>query len=970
MIADEAIPVNGYAVTIASGQNVVLDLNGKTVTGVCDSASTSALIRNLGTLTVNDSGSNGKLIGGADPTWTWDGSDDYTGSYASNLIRNEGTLTVNGGTLYNASSGSAAYAIDNYGAGKVTVNGGTIDARKASAIRLFYNNGGGITVTGGTIGRYISDDDCCYMGIQVMAGTNADVTVTGGTISGYYALYSNGSGDSSVDISGGLLDGIVGFGSAGPDTVSISGGKYTAEIAAWGTQTGFISGGLFAEKPDAALCAEGLYPIDNQDEATKDEYPYTVGGAVAEVNEDYFATFDEAAAARTSDDDIVTLLANIEAAYTLESGSLKVKLADKTLTVNAPDGKVLLTSGPDDDGITTYTIAEPVAKIDEALYATLQAAIDAAYEMTGSVTVTLIADITEVAIIHQKAGLDLTVDGDGKTITGQIYIDGDGRYEGTDTLTIKNTKFAYDAATYDDAFIDVPSTKTAGKPYSTGKYNYAHNIKVTNCEFAGEGGTTVAFRVASGAGANKVELDSLTVTGGHSMAQLFGVKDLTISNSTVTGTKNGINISGGEGTGTITGNTLTTNGYTVRVKEASGMDVTLTDNTFSGVEGIISTATSGGKITVADGKYAGPLPTDADKFTVEGGLFTEKPDAAVCAEGLYPVDNQDEATKAEYPYTVGAAVASVTKEGTTTYYMTLVEAVEKAETGATVTLLKDASGAGIFVGANDGKNITIDLGGNTYTVIGPAVGSSGTQSQAFHLEKDNTIKITNGKVTSTADSGVLMLVQNYCALTLTGVELDGTNLPGSGRYVLSNNNGSAVIDGSKITAKDGDFAFDVCRYASYPSVNVTVTGDSEINGKIEVSASGSDAKDGFGLTLESGTFNGELVLDATAKAAMASTPEKVNIIKSNDVDEAAPDGYAWHDLGNGTSKLAAAVAKIGDTLYASLLDAVSAVPADGTETTITMINDDAVVAGVTIAAGQNIILELNGKAITGNTDSS
>ncbi|MBR3099492.1 MAG: InlB B-repeat-containing protein, partial [Clostridia bacterium] len=69
------------------------------------------------------------------------------------------------------------------------------------------------------------------------------------------------------------------------------------------------------------------------------------------------------------------------------------------------------------NGKLVGAVAEIAGEETTAEYRTLQAAIDAAHEMTGSVTVTLIADITEVAIIHQKAGLDLTVDGDGKTIT-------------------------------------------------------------------------------------------------------------------------------------------------------------------------------------------------------------------------------------------------------------------------------------------------------------------------------------------------------------------------------------------------------------------------------------------------------------------------------------------------------------------------------------------------------------------------
>ena len=257
MIADETIEVTGYALTIPANKNVVLDLNGKTVAGTCTTAATSALIRNQGTFTIQDSseGKTGKLLFTADPVWHYSEADPS--GYASNLIRNEGTLVVNGGTLYNASEGSACYAIDSFESGKVTINGGTIDAAKASAVRMFYNNGGKITVNDGTIGHYNGDDDCSYMGVQVQSGSNADIEIKGGTIAGNYAFYSNGTGGSSVNISGGTFDGYVGFGSAGPDDIAISGGTFLEEVVTWGAQEGFISGGNFRTILDETYCADG-----------------------------------------------------------------------------------------------------------------------------------------------------------------------------------------------------------------------------------------------------------------------------------------------------------------------------------------------------------------------------------------------------------------------------------------------------------------------------------------------------------------------------------------------------------------------------------------------------------------------------------------------------------------------------------------------------------------------------------------
>ena len=469
-----------------------------------------------------------------------------------------------------------------------------------------------------------------------------------------------------------------------------------------------------------------------------------------------------------------------------------------------------MTQFPDDPDVwnkcNTYVNGELVGAVAKVVsgdqtveYKSLKEALNAAHEKTGDVTIMLLADIKEVAVIHQKAGLNLTLDGDGKTITGQLYIDGDGRYNDADMLLIKNIKFAYDAATYDDAFIDVPSTKTAGKPYTTGKYNYAHNITVKDCEFAGEGTTTVAVRVASGAGANKVTLDGLMVTGGHSFAQLTGVKDLTITNCAVTGTKNGINISGGEGTGTISGNMLTTTeGYTVRVKDASAMIVTLSDNTFSGGEGFVSAATAGGKIIVTDGKYTGPLPTDGTKFTVTGGVFNELPSLEVCGEGLYPIANPDPATSGEYPYTVGEAVAKVDD----VFYANFSDAVAAANNGEkVVTLLADIVEeyllqSGTLKVAHNGKKLTVNVEeGKVLTV---------TESEGVttYTVNEAVAKIGDTLYASLADA-VAAVPTDGTATTITMIANEAINVVGSAITIAAGKNVTIDLNGFQVVGTAG-----------------------------------------------------------------------------------------------------------------------------------------------------------------------
>ena len=185
--------------------------------------------------------------------------------------------------------------------------------------------------------------------------------------------------------------------------------------------------------------------------------------------------------------------------------------------------------------------------------------------------------------------------------------------------------------------------------------------------------------------------------------------------------------------------------------------------------------------------------------------------------------------------TTAASKVSINKEE---FFDTLVEAVAAAKDGDTIYLLEDMEGAGIGIFAPDVKDFTIDFGGNTYTCVGSPVGSSGTESQAFHLEKsaDKTpnVKLQNGTLTATTGSGVYMLIQNYCNLTLTNMNLIGTT---DTQYVLSNNFGNTVIDGNtSITATAGNVAFDVCyangSYADGVSVTLDTTGT--ITGDIEL----------------------------------------------------------------------------------------------------------------------------------------
>ncbi len=281
------------------------------------------------------------------------------------------------------------------------------------------------------------------------------------------------------------------------------------------------------------------------------------------------------------------------------------------------------------------------------------------------------------------------------------------------------------------------------------------------------------------------------------------------------------------------------------------------------------------------------------------------------------------------PVATAAAAAQI---GETTYE-TLAEAFAAGKDGDTITLLRDCSGDGIGVkpGTFTSKGLTVDFAGHAYTVGGKLVGSSGTMSNGFQLNKNNKITFQNGAIygdasvagddTTSWSGAPAILIQNYCDLTLSGMKVSG----GSNTvYTMSNNCGNVVIENTTINAGRGSsnrapFALDACGYSDYTGVSVTVKGTSAINGDIEVSRSAKN-KNAVTLTLESGTVNGKLKIDSSIKSGDATT-----VTKSNAVNVAAPAGYVWD---NGT--LAAAVAQIGETGYASLQAAIDAVKSGGT----------------------------------------
>lgn len=428
------------------------------------------------------------------------------------------------------------------------------------------------------------------------------------------------------------------------------------------------------------------------------------------------------------------------------------------------------------DDVQIYPL-KPVAKIGEIGYPTLQSAVDAAYKMTGDVTIQLVDNITEYAIVLQKAGLNLTIDGkDGDTnhtIKGQIIIDGAGNLDNTETLVISNLNFEGnkdDFSGNSDAFILIPSPKDSGKPWhytnTTNKdhYNYAHNITVSNCSFVStsensKGYDVVGVKVPS-QGARNIVIDKCSGDNLHSLAQLAATEGGAITNCEVKNGESLVNVNGGSGTFTVSGNTLAaaegSDGYGVRENGESSATINLSDNNFKAANAIVfgkGNSKTAGTINVTSGTYVGGITKTTaatGKIVISGGHFSapiyEDAYSAFIADDLTGINGLYANETPEAPNGVAAGIVKVTEtDGTISFYPSLQEAVDAAGENAVVTPLIDIDLAASSVVIT--KPLTID--GENHAI-------SSTAAQAILLKSATAgnVKIQNVNITASKGHGI------------------------------------------------------------------------------------------------------------------------------------------------------------------------------------------------------------------------
>ena len=517
-------------------------------------------------------------------------------------------------------------------------------------------------------------------------------------------------------------------------------------------------------------------------------------------------------------------------------GEMQVKARKIAGTVLAVLTAVFMSVGAVNVQTVSAADADPAGSVARAKastesvweeYPTVQAAIDSLGENTGAVE--LLANVTESIVIPEEAMFTLNLNGCNIT-----------NAEGQDTITNKSVSFTViGSGTVDNvshgkaAFVNEPG---AFAMLQGGTYTRSEE----NGSSAEESGGNSYYNI--------VNHGRMTIFDGVTVMQTGAFSSL-LENGWYNGAQN---VSKEESVLTIAGGTFS--GGLNTIKNDDYGSLTINGGSFTNVAQAAllnwNKAEINGGIFEAGGNVIlnGKLDDEMDQgeLTINGGKFTSTSGNAVIAQ-MGGSSSIGEIVVAEGIKIPGLYFA-VTKDGKTLNYTTAVDAVASVGDGesAVVTLLDNYDGGGVKV-EGTGKDITFDLAGYTWTIGTPLVGSAGTETNAFQLLKDNTVTFGNGVITS---DEAKILIQNYCNLTLDGVDVSLTT-PGTGMYAVSSNNGSTVVKGgSTITVNDGNYAMDSFTFGDYDGGNVFIE-DAVINGDLEIANGGK-------MTVHGGTVNGNV----------------------------------------------------------------------------------------------------------------
>ncbi len=553
--------------TIEINGNVVLDLNGWTVTAKGDPAFN---IDDDGNLTICDSSSDG------DGKITNTGSDRF-----QKVIEVYGTFVITGGTInnsgdhgyalyadYNASveitdgtisnSGNFGYALRADMDASVEINGGTISNSGYNGNALYANSNALVIMNDGTISNSANNGEALYV------NSNASAELSGATITnnngGKYPVNINGGSFSmtegtinqdstaqngiaihanedakSVSISGGTVNSPNGVGVKAPYTqVSVTGGTFNTKSCAFFTRKLDISP---SSDEDVKVTSDTylIYSLVDSDKYGNSDNKINGGTFYApcvvigdgpsrlEING---GVFNDLNAVQTGDSTTVVIT----------GGTFKGSDGKGFTKVNdyIPDNNAMEVD-PDSGEIVVSDDA--VAVVNGVGYETLADAIEAASDND---TITLVDTVTAYSeIIIDKS---ITIDGQGHKIILNAQQD-------SQALSIGNTTTRDIAVTFDNVDLTIKGTTGTGADAidvwaGLNIYNSKVEISELRSAFVMQGGmdakvnvnnSTVNVHDITGNGSNGgvVDIEGSEVSFTNIDSHALSIEELTVGNSTL-----------------------------------------------------------------------------------------------------------------------------------------------------------------------------------------------------------------------------------------------------------------------------------------------------------------------------------------------------------------------------------------------------------------------------------------------------
>ncbi|MBE6338268.1 MAG: T9SS type A sorting domain-containing protein [Lentimicrobiaceae bacterium] len=426
-------------------------------------------------------------------------------------------------------------------------------------------------------------------------------------------------------------------------------------------------------------------------------------------------------------------------------------------------------------GVITPSDYEPTylfAELNGTKYPSLQAALNAC--TTGNNTINLLFHNSDNATVSQKEGVNITIDGNGYKdkqfeYTGTIYVNGNSRHTGAETLTIQDINFTTENDSHD--FI---SCNDGGNQV----IRYAHNVTVQNCNFTAKEASTavVALRFRQ---SYNINVKDSEFTNLHSAMWATGTSGIAFDNITATNCKEG------------------------GISVATSTPVSVKNSTIAGAQyGVRADGSGAYSLTVENSELTAEVPVIVRNTTAEYNLTVNNNvelDATENGPQVVVTKGSD-----SDPYVAPTAKVNVTLYDNVTstfglvakignkYYSTLDEAFAVATEDQTIVLLADATPALTSQRAIT-KAAVIDLGGKTLTLTEDDLYFGTTEFKNGNIIVDPSVFASTAVFWMFENQTLTFDNVNITATGVTGTYLIGIN-GGTGSAVNLLNNSSIIID--------------------------------------------------------------------------------------------------------------------------------------------------------------------------------